>query len=59
VEKLNKAEYEGLSDKSVFFLKVLLETYIPCAPVISFKNTSTIITVIEVLSVGPQKCCMV
>jgi hypothetical protein len=38
VEKLNKAEYEGLSDKSVFFLKVFLETYISCAPVISFKK---------------------
>jgi hypothetical protein len=38
VEKLKKAEYEGLSDKSVFFLKVFLETYIPCAPVISSKK---------------------
>lgn len=38
VEKLNKAEYEGLSDMSVFFLKVFLETCIPCAPVISSKK---------------------
>jgi len=38
VEKLNNAEYEGLSDKSLFFLKVFLETYIPYAPVISSKK---------------------
>jgi hypothetical protein len=64
VEKLDKAEYEGPSDKSLFFLKFFLEIYIPYAPVISskkmlLKNTSSVITVIQVLSVGPQKCCMV
>ena len=63
LEKLNNAEYEGSSDKSVFFLEVFLEIYIPYAPVISskkmlLKNTSSLITVIQVVSVGPQKCCM-
>ena len=40
VEKLNNAEYEGSSDKSVFFLEVFLEIYIPYAPVISYKKNA-------------------
>jgi len=38
VEKLNEAQYEGPSDKSVFFLEVFLEIYIPYAPVLSSKK---------------------
>lgn len=63
VEKLNKAEYEGSSDKSVLSWSLFrnLRPLCPCYFIqkLLLRNTSSVITVIQVVSVCPQKCCMV